>query len=426
MNSVFADPQTLIKPDLEFARLRQQKPVYFDETLQAFVVSRYDDVKDVFTRPEVFSSALALFNGYNYENIVTEILETSGHGAFQSILPMTDPPEHTRIRQTLNQVFSSRRIAKFQEYIEGVIDDLISNFINEGRVEVMSQLAVPLPVSIIAHLLSVPTERAADIKRWTQSYTACAGNRIASEEEARRVGSDLAEMQNFIVAHIKERREHRVDDILTDIVTAKTPNGESLTDGEILAIAAAFLVAGHETGSLVIVSLFKTLAENPSLVGYLRDAKDQDATYRVFLDELLRLNPPVRMLPRVSTSDTQIADVPVPAGSLVMILLSSANQDEALFGEEPGELVPDRKNANRHLSFGAGPHICIGNMLARTELKCLLDAVVSRLDNIRLCEPNPPLTDYSPVVLDINIHLHRLEVTFDKYTPVATPDAAVG
>jgi cytochrome P450 len=426
MTSVFANPQTLIKPDFEFSRLRQESPVYFDETLQAFVVSRYDDVKDVFTRPEVFSSALALFNGYNYENIVSEILETRAHGVFQPILPMTDPPEHTRIRQTLNQAFSARRIAKFQVYIEGVIDNLINDFINDGQVEVMSRLAVPLPISIIAHLLSVPLERSADIKRWTQAYTACAGNRIASEEEARVVGNDLAEMQNFIVEHIKERREHQVDDVLTDIVNSKTPDGESLADKEILAIAAAFLVAGHETGSLVIVSLFKTLAENPSLVEYLRNAKDQEAAYRLFLEEILRLNPPVRMLPRVATSDTQLAGVSVPAGSPVMVLLASANQDESVFSDESNELVPDRKNANRHMTFGGGPHICIGNMLARAELKTLLHAIVNRFDNIRLCEPDPPLSDYSPVVLDINIHLHRLEITFDKYVPGELPVSTAG
>lgn len=409
----FADSSTLINPTSFFRQLRHERPVYFDETLSAYVITGYDDIQTVFKQPNLFSSALALFNAYNFEEIVNSILVEKAHGPFQSILPMTDPPEHTRIRKALNMAFSMQRVAKFQDYIESEIDGLFKGFIDKGSIDVMADLAIPLPVSIIAHLLSVPKERMADIKRWTQSYTACAGNRIATEADAIRIGNDLAEMQNFIVGHIRERRNHHYDDVLTDIVNAE---GGTLTDGEVLAIAAAFLVAGHETGSLVIVSLFKTLAENPSLIEYLRNAEgeDKDKIYKAFIEEALRLNAPVRMLPRVTTDIAEVGGVQIPAGSLVFIVMASANMDEAIFGENCEEFIPDRKNSSRHLSFGSGPHVCIGNMLARTELKCLLMATIEKIDSMELADKEIPLTDYSPVVLDINVHLHKLNLNFTK------------
>ncbi len=407
----FTNPANLINPQAMFKSLRDERPVYFDDTIGAYIVSRHEDVNAVFKQPNLYSSALALFASYNYEDVVNGILNEKAYGAFQSILPMTDPPEHTRIRSALNLAFSSKRVAQFQVYIEEVIDELITAFIDDGEFEVMSQLAVPLPVSIIAHLLSVPRERSADIKRWTQSYTACAGNRISSEDEAIKVGNDLAEMQQYIIGHINERRDSDQDDVLTDIIKAEV-DGKRLTDPEILAVAAAFLVAGHETGSVVITSIIKTLAEDPGLVEFLRAADER--AYKVFIEEILRKNPPVRMLPRVTTQDTELRGVAIPAGSQVLIMMGAANEDEAVFGDNAGELQADRRNANRHLSFGAGPHICIGNMLARTELKSLLEAIVSRMDNIKLVNPDIPMSDYSPVVLDLNLHLHKLQVSFDK------------
>lgn len=224
-------------------------------------------------------------------------------------------------------------------------------------------------------------------------------------------------MQNFIAGHIENRRNksQEYDDVLNDLVNG---NNGALSDAEILAIAAGFLVAGHETGSLIIVSIFKTLAENPSLVEYLRTAKDdeKDKAYQTFIEEALRINAPVRMLPRVTTADTEVSGVAIPAGSLVFVVMASANMDEAVFGENSEAFEADRKNASRHLTFGTGPHICIGNQLARMELKCLLKATIDRMDDIRLADTPITPADYSPVVLDINIHLNKLNITFKKAT----------
>lgn len=417
MISSFTNPEVLANPTPFFNELRHERPVYFDEALNAYVVAAYKDVHSVLNQPNTFSSALALFHAYNFEEIVNEILVEKARGPFAPILPMTDPPEHTRVRSVLNLAFSKPRMAKFQGYIENAVEDLFNGFLDSGHMEVMQELAVPLPVSIIAHLLSVPRERHSDIKRWTQAYTACAGNRIRTQEEAVRIGNELADMQNFIAGHIESRRQNgqEYDDVLNDLVNG---NNGALSDAEILAIAAAFLVAGHETGSLIIVAIFKTLAENPALVEYLRNVNDEEKekAYQTFIEEALRVNAPVRMLPRVTTADADVSGVTIPAGSLVFVLLASGNMDESTFGDDSETFVPDRKNASRHLSFGAGPHICIGNQLARMELKCLLKAAIDKMDDIKLGDTPITLADYSPVVLDINLHLNKLNITFKKAT----------
>lgn len=415
MMSSFTNPETLIDPTSFFKSLRHERPVYFDEALNAYVITTYKDVHSVLNQPNTFSSALALFHAYKFEEVVNEILIEKAHGPFAPILPMTDPPEHTRVRAVLNLAFSKPRVAKFQEYIEDVVEKLFNGFLDSGQMEVMKELAVPLPVSVIAHLLDVPPERHSDIKRWTQAYTACAGNRIHTHEEAVRIANELADMQNFIVGHIESRRNKReeYDDVLNDLVNG---NNGALSDAEILAIAAGFLVAGHETGSLIIVSIFKTLAENPSLVEYLRGVKgeEKEKAYQTFIEEALRLNAPVRMLPRVTTEEAEVSGVTIPAGSLVFVVMASGNMDESFFGENSETFVPDRKNAARHLSFGTGPHICIGNQLARVELKCLLKATIEKMDDIKLSDTAISLNDYSPVVLDINVHLNKLNITFKR------------
>jgi cytochrome P450 len=415
MMSSFTNPETLVNPTPFFNQLRHERPVYFDEALNAYIVAAYKDVHSVLNQPNTFSSALALFHAYKFEEVVNGILLEKAHGPFAPILPMTDPPEHTRVRAALNLAFSKPRMMKFQKYIENSIEELFNGFLDSGRMEVMKELAVPLPVSVIAHLLDVPRERHSDIKRWTQAYTSCAGNRIRTEEEAVRIGNELADMQNFIAGHIENRRKkgQEYDDVLNDLVNS---NGGGLSDAEILAIAAGFLVAGHETGSLIIVSILKTLAENPSMVEYLRNiaGEEKDKAYQTFIEEALRINAPVRMLPRVTTADAEVSGVAVPAGSLVFVVMASANMDEAVFGDNSEAFELDRKNASRHLTFGTGPHICIGNQLARMELKCLLKAIIDKMDDIKLADTQITLEDYSPVVLDINVHLNKLNITFKK------------
>ena len=412
--SMFTDINALIAPYPHFKKLRAEQPVYFDEALQMYVLSKHKDVAAAFADAKLFSSGQALFTSYNYEDSVNKILNGRAHGPFEQVLPMKDPPEHTRVRSLVNGAFSVRRVAKIQDYIEQLTDELFDAFMDKGEFDVVNQLSVPLPVAVIAHMLCVPRERAEDIKRWTNWYSACACNRLSSEEEAQQAGNDLADMQNFIFDHLEERRANPGDDVLTDLINARTKDGdEPLTNEEILATCAAFLGAGHETSTVAITHAFRYLAAYPAELERLRNAENQDEAARLFAEELLRLEPPTRSLLRVNTADTELGGVKIPAGSALMLLTGSANRDEEVFGENADEFEFGRKSTNKHLAFGGGVHVCIGNMLARAELKNVLKTIANRMDNIRIAK-EPELQDYHPVVMPINMQLNTLQVTFDK------------
>lgn len=411
----FTDPMTLINPSAFFKSLRDEKPVYFDEVIGAYIVSKFDDVGYVLATADKFSNARALFHSYNFEEVVNGLLNEKGEGPFIEVLPMTDPPVHTRVRRLVNTAFSVRRIAKFQDYIEGLAERLIDKALAKGEFEFVADIGVPLPVSVIADMLCVPEDRVDDIKRWTRAYTACAGNRIKTKEEALQVGEELAAMQKYIIGHIKDRRDHVEDDVLGDLVSARTFEGDDpLTDREIVAIAAAFLVAGHETSTIALTAIIKYLAENPEYFEYMRGAEKQDEVIRHFCEEIMRLNPPVRMLPRVAIEDVDVGGVTIPKDSFILALMASANEDVGQYGDDAANFCPGRKHANKHYSFGAGPHLCVGNMLARTELKTFTKLLLNKVKAIKLADSEISLDSYEPVVLDINIQLKKLNLIIEK------------
>ena len=408
-----SNPQVKIDGANYFKRRRAEGPVVFDEGYNAFVVTRHEEALSVLREAKLFSSAQAIFSSYNFEEVVTGILNERGHGPLKKVLPMTDPPEHTRVRSLVNLAFSVRRVAKIRGFIEELTTDLVDQMLAKGSAEVVADFARPLPVTVIGDLLCLPRERWRDVIRWTSAYTACAGNIIASEEQAIQIGNDLAEMQNFVVAHLEERRVSPGDDVLTDLLQAKVEGYEPLDEAEILAVAVAFVGAGHETSTVAITELFQCLAENPDVVELLRNADDQAGAIKKFCEEFLRLNPPLNAQPRVAMGDAEIGGVPIPAGSLVLVANASANRDELIFGQTSEQLDPARSNANRHLTFGGGVHVCLGNMLARAELQCATAAIVNRFENLKLAQPNIPESDYGPVIMDWNHHVHKLDVTFD-------------
>lgn len=415
MPRTIADLKRMIDGSDLYLELRQERPVYFDPDVGMYVVSCYDDVVHVFSEPNLYSSAFSLFH-YQFEDIVNEILDKQAHGPFAQVLPMTDPPAHTRVRAMVNMAFSAPRIAKIQEYIKEVTDELIASFIDDEKAEIVSQLAIPLPVAIIAHMLSVPRDRTSDIKKWTHAYTVCAGNIIRSEEEARQVGHDLAEMQNFIVERLDEYRANPGDNLLTELINAKVGDYEPFTDKEILAVVAAFLGAGHETVSAAITSAMKLLATNHLVVEMLHGTTDQEAVYKTLTEEILRLDPPVNGLPRMTTADTEIHGVTIPKGSPVLVINASANRDKKMFGTTADEFDPKRPNAMRHLTFGGGVHTCLGSVLARVELRYALMSFISKIENLRLANPNIELSDYAPLIMEWNLKLKKLDITFDKKT----------
>lgn len=412
MSATLTDIGNKIDGSQFFHELREERPVYFDPGYQMYIVSRHEDAVAVLKQATVFSSAKAIFSSYNYEDIVNEILNETAHGPLVPVLPMTDPPEHTRVRSMVNLAFSAPRVAKIRDFIESLTEELVGKLLEKPEVEIVEELAKPLPVTVIGDLLCLPRERWRDVIRWTTAYSSCAGNLLRDENHARQIGHDLAEMQNFIVDHLNERRENPGDDVLTDLLNARAGDYQPLSEREILAVAAAFVGAGHETTTVAITELVRLLAERPDLVEQLRQAEDQPTMIKSFCEEFLRLNPPLNAQPRVATEDTEIAGVKIPAGTPVLVANRSANRDERVFGEDAAQFSCPRKGVARHITFGGGVHACLGNALARAELQCVTAAIVNHMDDLHLLDEEIPQSDYGPAIMDWNYHIKRLRVGF--------------
>ena len=413
MSASLLDTQIKIDGSALYRELRTERPVYHDKDVGMYVVSRYEDIRNVFRQPNLYSNALAMFHSYNHDNIVGDIMTKEGHGPFKEVLPMTDPPIHMRVRTLTTMAFSPRRIDAMQNGVKALIGEYFDSFINDGRLEVVSQLALPLPVTIICDLLSLPRSRAEDVKRWTRAYTACAGNRIQTAEEAEHVGRDQAEMQNCIMETYARCRASANDSLLKALCSMSTAEFEPLDEGELLAVAAAIMVAGHETTTVAMTNMFKYLATVPGAMKRLRSAENPDKAAEDFCHEVLRLTPPVKMHPRVTTEDTVLGSVNIPKFSPVMVITASANRDEEFF-ENPADFIAGRNNGSRHMSFGVGIHSCLGMQLAMIELKCLVRTIITRVDRLQLATPDIPISDYEAVIMPWSYQLKKLDVLFER------------
>ena len=407
------DTQIKIDGSKLYRELRTERPVYHDKDVGMYVVSRYDDIRNVFRQPNLYSNALAMFHSYNHDTVVRDIMTREGHGPFKEVLPMTDPPIHMRVRTLTTMAFSPKRIDAMQSGVKALIGEFFDAFIDDGRLEVVSQLALPLPVTIICDLLSLPRSRAEDVKRWTRAYTACAGNRIQTVEEAEQVGRDQAEMQNCIMETYARCRASPDDSLMKALGNASTADFEPLDEAELLAVAAAIMVAGHETTTVAITNMFKYLATVPGAMDQLRSADDPDTAAENFCNEVLRLVPPVKMHPRVTTEDTTLGDVKIPKFSPVMVITASANRDDEFF-EHAADFVAGRPNGSRHMSFGGGIHSCLGMQLAMIELKCLVRTIITRMSKLQLATPNIPISDYEAVIMPWNFQLKKLDIFFER------------
>lgn len=402
-----------INPAPFMKMLRDSAPVYFDPDYKGYLVTRHSDFHEVIKDPMTFSNAKALYGEYRYQDIVEAILAREGHGSMAKILPMADPPEHTRVRAITNALLNNRRVQSILPFVEGLANELVDGFIADGHADMVSRFSSPLPVTTIGELLCLPKERWRDIIKWQVAFSACVGNYLESAEQAEKYGRDIAEMQNFLVGVLDERREVRGDDVLSDLLFNNPTDYEPLTQAEILGIATALIGGGHESTTTAITNLVHTLATSPHIVTALREAPNRKRAIAQFVEELLRMRPPVAAIPRIVTQDTHIGGVAIPAGAKVILAHCSVNRDEALFSERPEEFDLDRRNAARHVTFGSGIHVCMGAMIARAEIQTAATVLLERLDNMRLAEPGVSLSDYKLSIFDWNYVLQRLDVTFD-------------
>ena len=396
-------PETVENPYPFYQAMREQAPVY-QIAGAGFFVSRYDDVLYVLNHPEIFSSNQPPGLQMPPTPELTEIW-SKGWPPVDTLLT-NDPPAHTRFRSLVNKAFSARRVVKMEPGVRKIADELIDRFIDHGRVELVSQFAIGLPLTVIADALGVPRDDMDKFKRWSDDSVAPLGG-IISYERQLECARSMVEFQHYFAARLEERRVSPRDDLLTDLLNARLDGVEPLNVGEMLNILLQLLVAGNETTTNLIASAMMLLLQNPSQMAALTA---DSALIPNFVEESLRAESPVQALTRLVKVDTEIGGVKIPAGSQIFLMFASGNRDEAQYKDAAGFDLR-RDNARTHLAFGQGVHFCLGAALARLEAKVAFETLLARLRNIRFA---PAGNDFAHTPSFILRGLQALHLEFDR------------
>ncbi|MFG3579599.1 cytochrome P450 [Micromonospora chersina] len=297
----------------------------------------------------------------------------------------TNPPDHSRMRRLAAGAFTPRRIAAMRDVVEAQADELVDGMVARARagepVDFMAEFAYPLPVAVICALLGVPAADRPLFRRWATDLTGVLEPEISPDELAL-ADRGATELRDYFTDLVAARRRAPADDLTTALVQAHDGDGERLSGDELLANLVVLLVAGFETTTNLLGNGLVVLLDHPAEAATLRERPEFAPGY---VDELLRYDSPVQLTSRMSTAPTRYGGVDLPAGSWLIVLLGAANRDPGRYPE--ADRFDPWRPAVHPLSFGAGPHYCLGAGLARLEAQVAFPLLLRRLPGLALAGP---------------------------------------
>ena len=358
-----------------YRRLREQDPVH--RTAMGFwVLTRYEDCVAVLRDQR--------FGREEFQQMLTAVY---GNDTEKPQLPRSmlfrDPPDHTRLRALVSKAFTPRTIEVMRGHIQDIVDRLLGRALAQGGMDVMEDLAYPLPVTVICEMLGVPVGDHASIRGWSAD--------IARSLDAIGLPSDQSivergriarrQLADYFRALVPERRARPQPDLLSGLLAAEE-QGDKLTEPEVIAMCLLLFIAGHETTVNLIGNGLLALLRHPE---QLARVQADPALVPNAVEELLRYDSPVQRTARITTEEVDLAGHHITKGAMVVVALGAANRDPAQFAD-PDRLDVTRRDV-RHVSFGFGIHFCLGAPLARVEGQIALGALLRRAPGLTLDEP---------------------------------------
>ncbi|SEC50072.1 Cytochrome P450 [Streptomyces sp. 2231.1] len=362
-------------------------PVLHEEEGDPYVLSSYYDIKALLHDPRISSDAANV--AASGRDALNDLEETGGLPP--SFLRL-DPPEHDRLRRIANSGFGPphrpRRVDNLRGDMAATVTHLIDGFGDARQVDLVDQFAYPFPVTVICRLLGVPREDEPKFRAWVDPLVASLDpdtRQGADEEFLNSLRESRMALGMYLSGLAEQRTKEPQDDLLSDLVRSDGPNG-SMTMMEVLSTAVLLLIAGHETTVNLITNGMLTLLRHPDV---LRRLREEPALAVNIVEELLRYEPPVQIVPqRTCIADIEVRGVTIPKGSRIWLMIAAGNRDPERF-KNPERFDPDREDI-QHLGFGSGIHSCFGAPLARLETQIALTELARRLENPRLVEDPPP------------------------------------
>src|SRR6266700_4024914 len=367
------DPEVLANPYPLYQRLRTEDPVHWDPFLHAWVVTRYADVITVFQK---FSAK---------RTPTPEQLTSLGLSALTPLAQVMvrqmlflDPPDHGRVRGLASKAFTPRRVEVLRSHIQDITASQLDAVQDKGEMDIIADLAYPLPAIVTAELLGVPASDWKQLTVWSADFASVLGNFQHNPDHAAKAIRSLEEMIVYFRAAIHENKLHPREGLINTLVTAEM-NGDHLTEDEIIANSIVTMVGGQETTTNLIGNGILTLLRHPDQLERLQ--KDLSLIPSA-IEELLRYESPSQHTARLAPEDVILEEKLIRKRQAVIVVMGAANRDPARF-TEPDRLDLKRQD-NRHVAFAWGNHFCFGAPLARIESQIALESVMLRMPRLRL------------------------------------------
>lgn len=362
-----------------FGQLREYAPVLHVPELEAWVISRYDDVAAVVRDVERF--------GCMPDDLVGEVPDElkdalpHGYAPWQPALINTDPPEHNRIRNLAAKPLTPASIAPREGAIREAANHLIDAVYADGRADLVNNFALPMPVHVIIKLLGLPDTDHQKIHEWTLGITELFVPTI-SKERRLELAREQVGFNQYLLDAITERRKSPRQDLISGLILSQEKNEKRFTDREVLGVVGQLVIAGFETSTGGISFALYKLCENPELLNRVRD--NLDLVPKV-VEETLRRLTPARGIVRQANEDVEIRGQKITKGSTIFLLVQSINNDDTEFHcPERFDIDRSAEEMRKSLHFGRGPHACIGQSVARLDMKVAIETAITRLPNLRV------------------------------------------
>ncbi|MDZ7994697.1 MAG: cytochrome P450 [Nostoc sp. EfeVER01] len=367
-------PEVLANPYPTYRRILLEDPVYWSDFFGGWYLMRYKDVAAAMQDKRISAKRppISKIPESEQQNILP-LLET-----LSKWILFCDPPEHTRLRALFNKAFTPSIISSMAERIQTLVDELIDSVYEQGNMNIIHDLAYPMPAIVIAQMLGAKSEDWEQFKKWSDDLARFFGMFRMKPEILTSAQQSIIEMTEYFRHILEERRYNPQDDLMSSLIFAQE-KGNSLDDDEILSNCVFLTFAGHETTTNLIANGLLALLKNPS---QMQKLKDDPSLITTTVEEFLRYDSPVQRQARIAVTNLEIDGKQISQGQRLFLVIGAANRDPEQF------LDPDKLDITRpenpHLAFGKGTHFCLGASLGRLEAQIAINTIVRRLSNLHL------------------------------------------
>ena len=399
-------------PYSHLAALRETAPLYRDERLGAWLVLRYDDVRDAFRDPRLSADRVSPYFERRRADGADQ-RERATREVLTRWIVFTDPPRHTRLRKLVEYAFRPRAVERMRGWIGLLVDEIVGEIGSEAEFDFIERFASPLPVRVICDLFGVPHRDRSDLTRWSDDILSLVFGAMHSEDRHERAERSLREFSEFLGGVIAEHRVRPGEDLISDLIEAEE-RGDVLEEEEIVATCVLLLFAGHETTRNLLANGLKAILEH-------RDARAalgaDPSRMPGAIEEVLRFDGPTKAMWRQVVEPVEYGGRRIEPGERVLLVQASANRDPRRF-DHPDKFDITR-GSNRHVGFGYSIHYCLGAAIARLEGALGLGAFLDRFPRVTLAADR---FEWDPLILSRS--LKRLPVRLDG--SVRTTESVIG